>query len=196
MRIVAKVGMDKILTDNKMRDILNDKNAVSIYHKNNWDHLVVHWGEKNENQTPSYIDFFFDAAYMVGFFRRFLDDLDFKYAYLSSIFPKAYKLRTNDDDVSRDVYDEYRRLFKKLGLKINTSKSIMMTKEEIINWCDRFSVAGFMGLSEFYLIIPEQKIIIEAHHHMNYVIYAKDKEKVLSQIAVHGYDGNIKLREE
>ncbi|MDD6736097.1 MAG: hypothetical protein PUE13_07290 [Clostridiales bacterium] len=57
-------------------------------------------------------------------------------------------------------------------------------------------MAGFMGLSEFYLIIPEQKIIIEAHHHMNYVIYAKDKEKVLSQIAVHGYDRNIKLREE
>ena len=69
-----------------------------------------------------------------------------------------------------------------------------MTKEEIINWCDRFSVAGFMGLSEFYLIILEQKIIIEAHHHMNYVIYAKDKEKVLSQIAVHGYDEKHQIK--
>ncbi len=163
---------------------INDRDSViDIYSSNNWDHFIMHWDSDLRNNAPSYIDFFFDAKHMVDFMTKWLCDKKFFKCYIASMYTERYKLKTFDDDVCRDVYDEFKILLNSLNLKINTTKAIEMDKNELIGWFSRVSIGGFLGVSEYSVLIPELKLLIFPHHHMNYLIYALDKNKLIPELS-------------
>ena len=149
----------------------------------------MHWDEENRNDSVSYIDFFFDAKLMVDLFREFIDKEKFEICFIAPLYNDMYKLKLFDDAVCRDIYDEFKKLLNSLGLKVNTSSAVEMTKEEFLNWCDRFSIGGFCGVSKYVLIIPESNILIFPHHHMNYMIYSNNKDFIISELSNRKLDG-------
>lgn len=157
--------------------------CIDIYHKDNWDRFTMHWDEETKNECPSYIDFFFDAKEMVDFIKVFLSKKNFCECFIAPIFNDKYKLKEFDDDICKDIYDEFKRFLNSLGLKVNTSCAIKMSKDELLRWVDRLSLGGFCGVSEYLITIPEEKILIYPHHHMNYLIYAREKEKIIQDIS-------------
>lgn len=181
MIVIEKNEYENILK-NEQLSMSSKDNIIDIYHCNNWDHFTMHWDEPNKNDTPSYIDFFFDSKSMVCFFKEFLENVDFNNCYISSFYNDKYKLKLFDDDVCKDIYNEFKTLFNSLGLKINTSKAIQMSKIEFIDWCDRFSIGGFCGVSEYSVLIPELNILILPHHHMNYLICSNNKQSLIPKL--------------
>ena len=162
----------------------SEEKCIDVYHKNNWDRFTMHFCEETENKCPSYIDFFFDAKEMVDFLKTFIEKGKFEKCYVASRYNGRYKLKFIDDDVCKDIYDEFKKLLNSLGLKINTCCAIEMDKTEILNWCDRISIGAFSGVSEYVIVIPELEIIINPHHHMNYLIYSNNTEELFTKIAV------------
>ena len=157
--------------------------CIDVYHKNNWDGFTMHWDEDKKNASTSYIDFFFEAKEMVDFINRFINTESFSECFIAPVYNDRYKIKSKDDDVCKDIYDEFKKLLNSLGLKITTSCAIKMSKEELLGWIDRLSIGGFCGVSEFSIIIPEQNILIYPHHHMNYLIYTREKGKIIQNIS-------------
>ncbi len=136
---------------------------LDIWHKNEWDGCELH------DRDSSYIDFFFNAKEMVEFLVCVLNAL----AFDTCIFAPCscrYRLKTPNDDVSSDIYDEYKRFLHSAGLRVNTNRGILLTKTELLGWADRFSLGGFSDVAEYSVIIPECGTMIVPHHHMNYLI--------------------------
>ena len=183
MKVISRSEFDKMI--NNMGLVLEDKEkCIDVYHKNNWNRFVMHWDEETKNEQPSYIDFFFDAKSMVQFIYSFIKEEVFEKCFIASLYNDRYKLKKDDDDVCMDIYDEFRKLLHSLGLRVNTNSAIQMSKDELLNWCDRLSIGGFCGVSEYSIIIPEQNLLIMPHHHMNYLIYANNKTELLKRIVV------------
>ena len=181
MFVVKKEEYVKILEKLNL-SIESQEKCIDVYHKNNWDRFIIHYDEVCKNECPSYIDFFFDAKSMVDFLKTFIEKETFQECYIAPLYNDKYKLKVFDDDVCKDVYDEFKKLLNSLGLKINTSCAIHMKKEEFLNWCDRFSIGGFCGVSEYSVIIPELNLFILPHHHMNYLIYTGNKKSILLRL--------------
>ena len=158
------------------------ENCIDIYHNNNWDRFTIHWNETNKNDCPSYIDFFFDSKTMVTFFNDFIERQEFDKCLVAPFYTDRYKLKKINDDVCKDVYDEFKRMLNSLGLKVNTNCALQMNKKELLKWSDRISVGGFCGVSEYVILIPELNYLIYPYHHMNYLIYTKDKCQLLKYI--------------
>lgn len=179
MEIMEKQKFMEVLKKLGVYDgCLEQKCSLDVYHSNNWDHFVMHWDEVIKNETPSYIDFFFDGFKMIELLKQIISECDFEDCYFSCIFPKKYKLKKSDDAICQDIYSEFQILMKSLGLRISTNKAIKMKKEEFLKWCDRFSFGGFSGISDYFILIPKIELIIKAHHHMNYLFYTGDIELI------------------
>lgn len=159
-----------------------EENIIDVYHRNNWDHFVKHFDEENVDVTPSYVDYFFDAKTMVCFLQDFLKEQDFDECYISTTYNCSFKLKTFDDDVCKDIYDEFKKLINSMGLKVNTNSAIKMSKKEFLDWVDKFSFGGFCGVSEYSVLIPCLKLLIKPHHHMNYLFYTNDKKRIAFKI--------------
>lgn len=187
MKVISRSEFDEMI--NNMSLFLDDKEkCIDIYHTNNWDRFVMHYDEKTKKEQPSYIDFFFDAKTMVQFIYSFIKEETFEKCFIASLYNDRYKLKRDNDDVCMDIYDEFRKLLHSLGLRVNTNSAIQMSKDELLNWCDRLSIGGFSGVSEYSIIIPEQNLLIIPHHHMNYLIYANNKTELLKRIVVENSD--------
>lgn len=179
MRTIEKEAFEEVLKNTGVtNEYLEQKCSLDVYHSNNWDRFVMHWDEVTKNEMPSYIDFFFDGFKMIELLKQIIGEYAFDDCYLSCIFPKKYKLKKSDDAICQDIYSEFQILMKSLGLKISTNKAIKMKKEEFIDWCDRYSFGGFSGISDYFILIPEKRLIIKAHHHMNYLFYTEDAELI------------------
>lgn len=133
---------------------------MDVYHRNNWDRFTMHYDEECKNEYPSYIDFFFDAKSMVDFLKTSIENEAFQECYIAPLYNDKYKLKVFDDDVCKDIYDEFKKLLNSLGLKINTSCAIQMNKEELLLWFDKLSVGGFCGISQYSIVIPELDLLI------------------------------------
>ena len=144
----------------------------------------MHYNENSKYESPSYIDFFFDAKSVVNVLKSFLENESFQNCYIAPIYNDKYKLKVFDDDVCKDVYDELKRLLNSLGLKVNTSCAIKMCKEELLMWFDRLSIGGFCGVSQYSIVIPEIDLLIIPYHHMNYLLYSNSKEELLAKVTV------------
>lgn len=168
---------------NKMNlSIESKEKSIDVYHRNNWDRFTMNYDEETKNETPSYIDFFFNAKSMTTFIKEFWERENFKVCYIAPLYNDKYKLKFFDDDVCKDVYCELKRLLNSLGLKVNTSSAIQMSKEELLIWIDRLSVGGFCGVSQYLINIPELEMLIIPYHHMNYLIYSNSKKELLTKI--------------
>lgn len=179
MKVTEKEILIGVLKEAGIRDeYLTQPCSLDVYHSNNWDRFVMHWDEVTKNEMPSYIDFFFDGFKMIELLKQIIGEYAFDDCYLSCIFPQKYKLKKSDDAICQDIYSEFQMLMKSLGLKISTNKAIKMKKEEFIDWCDRYSFGGFSGISDYFILIPEKRLIIKAHHHMNYLFYTKDVDLI------------------
>lgn len=165
--------------------IESKEKCVDVYHKNNWDRFTMHYDEENKNECPSYIDFFFNAKVMVDFLKTFIENEAFEKCYIASLYNDRYKLKYFDDDVCKDIYDEFKTLLNSLGLKTNTSCAIEMKKSEILNWCDRICVGAFCGVSQYAIVIPESDLLIIPYHHMNFFLYSNDKVTLLTKININ-----------
>ena len=184
-----KVNKMTVITEKQFKEIskkmnikLTKSNVIDIYHEDNWDHMVIHWDEETKNECQSYIEFFFDAKDMVEFLTQFLKAMNFQYAYLGNIYNSKYKIKKPSDDISADLYSEFETIFHSQALKINTSKAIGFEKNEIIKWISRFSIGGFIDISDLYLLIPDENIIIKSYHHMNYLFYSNDIKHLKNMI--------------
>lgn len=189
MAIIERKDYDELLHSSNI--CLEDRNRIiDIYHKNNWDQFVIEWDNENRNETPSYIDFFFDSKSMVEFLAKWIMDMDFNKSYIAPLYCCKYKLKIIDDDVCKDVYDELKKLFNSMSLKVNTNKAIVMNKDELLKWISRISIGGFTNVSEHAIFIPDKELIIQPHHHMNYLIYTNDTGEIISEIKKY-IDGEI-----
>ena len=171
----------------KMMKIMNlsmesNENCIDVYHKNNWDRLTIHFNEALKDERVSYIKFFFNAKEIIDFMKSFIKNEKFEKCYIASLYNEKYKLKLFEDDVCKDIYDEFKRLLNSLGLKTNTSCAIEMNKEELLSFCDIISIGAFSGVLEYIIVIPELKIVINPHHHMNYLIYSDNREVLLTKI--------------
>ena len=181
MLVIENIEYKELFKDTKQ--LMHSKeNIIDVYHKNNWDHFHIHCDDEKKQYEPSYIDFFFDAKSMVLFITQFLKDTNFEFCYITPIYNDKYKLKLFDDDICKDVYNEFKTMINSLGLKVSTKDTIQMTKHEFIDLCGLFSVGGFCGVSNYSILIPELNIIIVPHHHMNYLIYTDEKEKMIGKL--------------
>lgn len=155
----------------KLKDY-DRKPEFDIYHVDDWDHRIKDYSNSDERVYASNVDFFFDSKDMTDFLKEFLRFIDFDKCYILSLYHTNNKIAKGNSSVENDIYEEYKIMLNSVGLSVNTFDTVQMTKDEIINWCKYFSVAGFMGISNFSLIIPKADITIIAHHHMNYLIYS------------------------
>ena len=181
MKVVSRKDFEKVLKSINM-SMESKENCIEVYHKNNWDRLTIHFNEPSKDECISYINFFFDAKEIIDFIKTFIEKEEFEKCYIASLYNEKYKLKLFDDDVRKDIYDEFKRLLNSLGLKTNTSCAIEMNKKDLLSLCDIISIGAFSGVLEYIIVIHDLKIIINPHHHMNYLIYSDDKEKLLSQI--------------
>lgn len=152
---------------------------IDVYHKNNWNGFDNYSGKST---MPSYIDFFFDSKTMVDFFKKFIAGKQFTACYLATAYHEKYKLKHIDNPICEDVFNEFRKMLHSLGLRITTYDAIRMNKQEFLNWCDRFSIGGFCGVSDYTVLIPELKLSVKPHHHMNYLFYTGDKKNLLTDL--------------
>ena len=181
MFVIDRKEYDKLLLSSNIC-LENNNDIIDIYNKNNWDQFVKEWDNSSRNETPSYIDFFFDSKNMVDFLSAWIHDMDFRISYIAPIYNCKYKLKIIDDDVCKDIYDEIKKLFNSLSLRVSTNKVIAMNKDELLNWLSRLSIGGFTNVSEHAIFIPDKKILIQPHHHMNYLIYANNRNEIMSEI--------------
>ena len=181
MIVIKREDYEEILKKLNLSIESNEK-CIDVYHKNNWDRFTMHYDEGNKNECPSYIDFFFNAKIMVDFLKTFIENENFEKCYIAPIYNDRYKLKTFDDDVCKDIYDEFKTLLNSLGLKTNTSCAIQMDKDELLCWCDRISVGAFCGVSQYAIVIPKTDILIIPYHHMNYLMYSNDKDALLTKL--------------
>ena len=182
MKVVNRKDYEKVLKSINL-SMESNENYIDVYHKNNWDRFTIHFNEESKNECPSYIEFFFNAKELVDFLKTFIEREKFEKCYIASLYNEKYKLKLFDDDVCKDVYDEFKRLLNSLGLKTNTSCAIEMNKEELLSFCDIISIGAFSGVLEYIIVIPELEIIINPHHHMNYLIYSNNREALLTKIS-------------
>lgn len=187
--IAVKKEIYKEIVKKMNVSIESQEQCIDVYHKNNWDGFTMHYDEECKNECPSYIDFFFNAKAMVDFFKNFINKETFEQCYIAPFYNDKYKLKMINDDVCKDVYDEFKRLLNSLGLRTNTSSAIQMQKEELLQWCDRISIGAFCGVSQYVIAIPEKDLLIIPHHHMNYLIYSNKRKELLTKI-------NIDIAEE
>ena len=181
MFVINRKEYDELLLSSKI--CLENKNSIiDIYNKNNWDQFVKEWDTERRNETPSYIDFFFDAKNMVDFLTSWIHNMDFKVSYIAPVYRCKYKLKIIDNDVCKDVYDEMKKLLNSLSLKVSTNKAIAMNKDELLLWLSRISIGGFTNVSDYVIFIPNKEIVIQPHHHMNYLIYCKNTNEVMSEV--------------
>lgn len=183
MIVIKREDYEEILKKLNLSIQSNEK-CIDVYHKNNWDRFTMHYDEENKNDCPSYIDFFFNAKVMVDFIKDFIEKENFEKCYVAPVYNDRYKLKSFDDDVCKDVYDEFKTLLNSLGLKTNTSCAIQMQKNELLNWCDRISIGAFCGVSQYAIVIPELDLLIIPYHHMNFLLYSNDKDTLLTKINV------------
>ncbi len=155
---------------------IDRKADLDMYHTNNWDRYSIHYDESNKEHDASYIDYFFDAKDIITLFNKVIINLNFDRCYMVNLNNTKYKLKHPTNDVERDIYDEFKKMLNSLGLRVNTSSAIEMTKNEFINWSDRFSIGGFINMSEYVLLIPSLDLIIVPYHHMNYLFYCNNEE--------------------
>ena len=181
MFTLTRKEYEKLLDGLKLSIEMQEK-SIDVYHRNNWDRFTMNYDEETKNENPSYIDFFFDAKSMTTFIKKFLNGESFKECYIASLYNDRYKLKIFNDDVCKDVYFELKKLLNSLGLKVNTSCAIQMSKEELLIWIDRLSVGGFCGVSQYSINIPELEMLIIPYHHMNYLIYSNSKKELLTKI--------------
>lgn len=187
MLAIKRTEYEKIVHSMKL-PLESKEKCIDVYHKNDWDRFTMYCSGEKKNECPSYIDFFFDAKSMVQFIYSFIKEKVFEKCYITPIYNDRYKLKKDDDDVCMDIYDEFKRLLHSLGLRVNTNKAIQMSKDELLNWCDRLSVGGFCGVSEYSIMIPEQNLLIMPHLHMNYLIYTNNKAELLKRIVTENSD--------
>lgn len=187
--IVVKKEIYKEIVKKMNVSVESQEQCIDVYHKNNWDGFTMHYDEECKNEYPSYIDFFFNAKAMVDFLKNFINKETFEQCYIAPLYNDKYKLKMIDDDVCKDVYDEFKSLLNSLGLRTNTSSAIQMQKEELLQWCDRISIGAFCGVSQYVIAIPEKDLLIIPHHHMNYLIYSNKRKELLTKI-------NIDIAEE
>lgn len=178
-----RVDYEKIIKKLNL-SIESTEKCIDVYHKNNWDRFTMHYDEENKNECTSYIDFFFNSKAMVDFIRDFIEKENFEKCYIAPVYNDRYKLKSFDDDVCKDVYDEFKTLLNSLGLKTNTSSAILLNKKEILEWCDRISVGAFCGVSQYSIVIPESDLLVIPYHHMNFLIYSNDKAALLTKINI------------
>lgn len=183
MFVVKREGYEKILKKLNL-SIESKEKCIDVYHKNNWDRFTMHYDEENKNECPSYIDFFFNAKAMVDFMKTFIEKENFEKCYIAPLYNDKHKLKFFDDDVCKDIYDEFKTLLNSLGLKTNTSSAIQMQKNELLHWCDRISIGAFCGVSQYAIAIPELDLLIIPYHHMNYLLYSNNKDVLLTKIIV------------
>lgn len=187
MLVISRVEYEKILSGMDL-PLKSKEKCIDVYHKNDWDRFIMYCNGEKKNECPSYIDFFFDAKSMVQFIYSFIKEEVFEKCYIAPIYNDRYKLKKGDDDVCMDIYDELKRLLHSVGLRVSTNSAIQMSKDELLNWCDRLSIGGFCGVSEYSIIIPELNLLIMPHHHMNYLIYTNNKKELLKRIVVGNSD--------
>lgn len=183
MIVIKREDYEEILKKLSL-SIESTEKCIDVYHKNNWDRFTMHYDEENKNECPSYIDFFFNAKVMVDFLKTFIEKENFEKCYIAPLYNDRYKLKSFDDDVCKDVYDEFKALLNSLGLKTNTSSAIQMQKNELLKWCDRISIGAFCGVSQYAIVIPELDLLIIPYHHMNFLLYSNDKDTLLTKINV------------
>lgn len=159
MVVIKREEYEEIISKLNLSIKCEDK-CIDIFHKNNWDRFTMHYDEESKNDCPSYIDFFFNAKVMVDFLKTFIEKEYFEKCYIAPVYNDRYKLKSFDDDVCKDLYDEFKTLLNSLGLKTNTSCALVLNKQELLGWCDRISVGAFCGVSQYAIIIPESDLLI------------------------------------
>ena len=167
----------------KLKKTFITKEYLDVYHTNNWDRFTAEYDEGENKKHVSHIDFFNNAFQMTGLLKRFLENEPFSVCYVVPIYNDKYKIKLFEDDISKELYNEFKMLLNSLGLKVTTSRTLQMTKEEILMWIDRFSIGGFCGVLEYAILIPEMNIAVWPHHHMNYLVFAVEKEKIANKIS-------------
>ena len=76
MLVIKRRVYEEILKQLNL-SIESKEKCIDVYHKNNWDRFTMHYNEKNKNECPSYIDFFFNAKVIVDFLKVFIQKENF-----------------------------------------------------------------------------------------------------------------------
>lgn len=160
---------------------IEDMQAIDVYHIHNWDHTIKHWDEDlKRNDNPPLREFYFDLKDMLNLLIDYLNIVPFEKAIVSSLNGGRFIGIPYTKDYEHCV-NELTKWLHLNSMRINSSAGLLVSKQELMSCIDMISECGFMGMSELYIFIPEARIAIYTHHHMNYVIYtdALDKQKLI-----------------
>lgn len=176
MKKITRRDFNKLMNQVQLSNsIIEEMKPIDVFHTHNWDHNIMHWDEDNlRNENPPLREFYFDLKEMLIFIRNYLNELIFKEAILASKYGGRFIGIPYDENYKHCV-EEITKWLHMHNMRVNSSDGLLVNKVELINCIDIISESGFMGMSGLCVFIPDAGIIIDIHHHMNYLIYAKDK---------------------
>ena len=165
--------MDKMQFPNSFIEYIQ---PMDVFHIHNWDHDIMYWDQKNQrNEHPLLKEFYFDLEEMLIFIRGYLNKLGFREAILASQNGGRF-IGVPYDEGYKHCVEQITKWLRTHHMRVNSSGGLLVNKAELLNCIDIVSESGFLGMSGLCVFIPEAGIVILSHHHMNYLVYAKDKD--------------------
>ena len=196
MEVIEREHYNNILKNSVLSSFeLEDMIPLDIYHVNNWDRLIKNWDDDKRNEEPFIADFFFDSKDMIEFIKLLLKEIDISVCYFAPVY-SGYKLLKPIDNMTESIYCQMKQFLNSIGLRSNTTKAIKLNKDELFEIIELWSVVGFSGLAEYSILLPENKLLITAYHHMNYLIYTNEKIDIKPIIKRYSTDSVILYEEK
>ncbi len=155
---------------------LEDMHPLDVYHLHEWDHSVIFWEDDSlRNEHVPMREFYFDMKEMLVFFNGYLQRLSFSQAYIAPLYNGRFIGHPYDEHYAF-IVKEITAWLHLHGMRINSAACLSVDRQELLEITAMLSEAGFLGMSRLHVFIPEAKVVIEPHHHMNYLIYTHQKE--------------------
>lgn len=156
---------------------LENMQTLDVYHAHGWDHDIIFFEDDSlRNEHVPMREFYFDMKDMLRFFKDFLQRLSFSQAYIAPLYNGRFIGRPYDERYA-PVEKEITAWLHVHGMRINSAAGMAVDKKELLEIAAMLSEAGFLGMSRLHVFIPEAEVVIEPHHHMNYIFFAHQAEE-------------------
>ncbi len=158
----------------------NSERIEEIYE----EHMKYWWDggyESGHGYNGVREEFYHDQQIMLEFLFDFFKKSNIQKVIVSPLHKVNY-FENYIDIVHNDIFKECMRILKTMKIRKEARSGIIVDVNKEFVILKRFIEGNFRFISRVCIFCPENGIIIEPHHHMNYMFYYNNDEKIDSDI--------------
>ena len=137
-----------------------------FFHAHDWESGY----ESGHGYDGSREEYYMDQSIMLFYLKELLQKFKAKNCIVAPLGNYHY-FETWSNIKKNDIYLELIKILNNLKIRIDSQSGIELDVEKEFTVIKRFVEGGFRYISRAMFFFPEIGLVIEPHHHMNYLIY-------------------------